>query len=103
MNPMDLFKNLSSIQKTLQESQEKLATIRVVGTAGGDMVVVELSGTMELKGIKIDPEAVDPQDVGMLQDLIVAAFNDANAKLKEKLQQEAGSLGGDFSFLKGMV
>ncbi|WP_238565797.1 YbaB/EbfC family nucleoid-associated protein [Spirochaeta lutea] len=100
---MDLFKNLSSIQKTLQESQEKLGTIRVVGTAGGDMVAVELSGTMELTGIKISPEAVDPEDVDMLQDLIVAAFRDANAKLKERLQQEAGSLGNDFPFLKGMV
>ncbi len=102
MNPMDIMKNLGQLQQTLQESQEKLAAMRITGTAGGDMVSVTINGTGEAQGVKIQSEAVDPNDIEMLEDLILAAFRDASAKLKETLAQEVGSMGLPLKGMFGM-
>lgn len=74
--------------------QEKLGTIRATGSAGGGMVEVDLNGRLELLAVRIAPEAVDPQEVEMLQDLIVAAFTAAMEKVKEAINQEMGALTG---------
>lgn len=99
MNPMDLLKNFSSLQEGLKQSQEKLAALRVTGTAGGDMVSITLNGTGEAQSVKIKPEAIDPEDPEMVEDLVLAALRDANAKMKERLSQEVGSM----ESLKGML
>lgn len=93
MNPMDMFKDLGKLQETLRDSQQKLAALRVTGTAGGDMVSITINGTAEALSVKISPEAVDPADIEMLEDLVLAAFRDANTKLKDTLTQEMGSMG----------
>ncbi len=94
MNPMDLLKNFKDIQSRVTEMQDKLKDVLVRGTAGGDMVQIEMNGQMEVLGVTVAPEVVDPSEVGMLQDLIMAAMNDAQAKVKEKLQGEFAGLAG---------
>jgi hypothetical protein len=82
--------------KQMQENlQKQMADLRVEATAGGGMVTVVMSGTKQLQSITIDPEVVSKDDVEMLQDLIVAAINDANRKVDEQLGQSmSGMMGG---------
>jgi len=86
------------MMKQAQEMQERLKqqmnTLRVEATAGGGMVTVVVNGQKVVQSIRIDPEVVSKDDVGMLQDLIVAAVNDANRKVDEALQQQMGGLLG---------
>jgi hypothetical protein len=96
-------KDIGSLQKmlkTAKEMQEKLqkelAELRVEGTSGGGMVSVTLDGQKNPVSIRLDPEVVNRDDVEMLQDLIIAAFNDATAKVDEHMSQKLGSLGGGF-------
>ncbi len=103
INPMDLFKNLQNIQSKLGETQEKLKTITAVGTSGGDMVRIEVNGQLEVIGVTISPEAVDPDDIEMLQDLILAAFTDAMVKIKDKIRDEMSSLTGGMDLPPGMM
>jgi DNA-binding YbaB/EbfC family protein len=75
--------------------QKQMADLHVEATAGGGMVTVVMNGTKQLQSIKIDPEVVSKDDVEMLQDLIVAAINDANRKVDEQLGQSmSGLMGG---------
>lgn len=103
MNPMDIFKNLQNLQSQFGEMQEKLKNIQVTGTSGGEMIRIEMNGQMEVTGIHIEPEAVDPEDIKMLEDLMLAAFRSASAKVKEQLQQEAGNLTGGLNIPPGFM
>ena len=94
MDPMDLFKNLQSLQSQMTGMQDKMKDVSAVGTSGGDMVSIEINGAMEVTNVKILPEIVDPEDVAMLEDLILAAFTDAGIKIKVKLASEMSSLTG---------
>ena len=89
--------NLQKMLKQAKEMQDKIqresAEMRVEGSSGGGMVTVIIDGTKSLISIKVDPEVVDKDDVEMLQDLIVAAFNDASTKVDEELSQKLGALG----------
>ena len=89
--------NLQKMLKAAKEMQEKLqkelAEMKVDGSSGGGMVTVTLDGQKNLISIRIDPEVANKDDVEMLQDLIVAAFNDAGAKVDEEISQKMGSLG----------
>src|SRR5438128_8118841 len=87
--PPNLQKMLAEAQAMLaaqQEAQEALKSERVEATAGGGMVRVEMTGDMRLESLTIDPDAVDPEDVEMLQDMVVAAINEA-LRMAEELQQ----------------
>ena len=91
--------NIQAMMQQAKQMQEKLqkqmAELRVEATAGGGMVTVVLNGTKQLESITIDPEVVSKDDVEMLQDLIVAAINDANRKVDEQLGQSmSGLMGG---------
>ena len=91
--------NIQSMMQQAKEMQERLqkqmAELRVEATAGGGMVTVVVNGTKQLQSIAIDPEVVSKDDVEMLQDLIVAAVNDANRKVDEQLGQSmSGLMGG---------
>lgn len=93
-------KGIGDIQKMVKQAQEmqeriqrEMVEMRVEGTSGGGMVTVVLDGNKGLVSLKIDPEVVNKDDVDMLQDLILAAFNDAGAKVNEALSQKLGSLG----------
>jgi nucleoid-associated protein EbfC len=94
--PPNLHKMLEQAQQMLaqqQEAQEKLKQERVEATAGGGMVKVVMTGDMRVQSVEIDPDAVDPEDVEMLQDLVVAALNEA-LRSAEELQQAAMGGGG---------
>ena len=91
--------NIQSMMKQAQEMQERLKTqmtqMRVEATAGGGMVTVVVNGTKQVQSIAIDPDVVSRDDVEMLQDLLVAAVNDAGRKVDEQLGQSmSGLMGG---------
>ena len=91
--------NIQSMMQQAKQMQERLqkqmADLRVEATAGGGMVTVVMTGTKQLQSIALDPEVVSKDDVEMLQDLIVAAINDANRKVDEQLGQSmSGLMGG---------
>jgi DNA-binding YbaB/EbfC family protein len=91
--------NIQQMMKQAQQMQERMqkqmAELRVEATAGGGMVTVVVNGAKQLQSITIDPEVVSKDDVEMLQDLIVAAVNDAHRKVDEQLGQSmSGMLGG---------
>ena len=92
--------NLQKMLKTAKEMQEKmqkeLATMRVEGSSGGGMVSVTLDGHKNLLTISIESEVVNKDDVEMLQDLIIAAFNDAVTKVDEKISEKFAALGPGF-------
>jgi nucleoid-associated protein EbfC len=89
MNIKQLMKQAQQMQ---EQMQQRVATIKVEGTAGGGMVKAEMSGNKELLAITIDKEAVDPNDVEMLQDLVKAAVNEAARKVDEEMQGQLGSM-----------
>ena len=88
--------NIQQMMKQAQQMQERLqkqmAELRVEGNAGGGMVTVVINGAKEIQSLKIDPEAVSKDDVEMLQDLIVAAINDAQRKADEAMAQQMGGM-----------
>lgn len=94
INPFDILKNAKSLQDQFARVQEELATIAITGSSGGGIVKVTLNGQFELVGVQIDPIAVDPRDVPMLQDLIVAAHADASNRMKEVIKEKFGPLAG---------
>lgn len=85
---------MHNLQGQMEKMKEELAGMTVTGSSGGNMVQVTMNGKFEMVAIKIDPIAVDPRDVPMLQDLIVAASHDAAEKVQELLKQKSGSLLG---------
>lgn len=94
-------KDLGNLQKMLKQAKEmqdklqkELAELRLEGTSGGGMVSITLDGQKNLISVRLDPEVINGDEVEMLQDLIVAAFNDAAAKVEEHLSQKLGALGG---------
>ena len=92
-NIMDIQKMLKSAQEMQGRLQKELAALRVEGSSGGGMVTVVLDGHKGLQSLRIEPEVVNRDEVEMLQDLVVAAFNDAAAKVDEALAQKLGGLG----------
>lgn len=94
MNPMDIMKNLQNLQSKMGDAQEKMKTLRADGSSGGDLVKVTIDGTMEVVSMTIDPIAVDPRDVKMLEELVGAAFTDAVRKMREVLQREMTQMAG---------
>ncbi len=90
-NPMQQVK---ALQDKMLKMQEELAFMKVEGSAGGGMVVAVMNGRQELLGLKIDPQVVDPHDLEMLQDLVVAAVNDALRKSQELAAGEMGKIAG---------
>ncbi|EEA89759.1 YbaB/EbfC family nucleoid-associated protein [Collinsella stercoris] len=77
INMNQLMKQAQQMQQKLAEAQESMSEVTVDASAGGGMVKVTVDGAMQLKSVTIDPDALDPEDVEMLQDMIVAAVNEA--------------------------
>jgi nucleoid-associated protein EbfC len=94
----ELMKQAQKLQGDVAKAQEELAKLECDGAAGGGMVVATINGQMEVVRIKIDKSVVDPNDVGMLEDLVTAALNAAGAKMrelsKEKMAKVMGPLAG---------
>lgn len=89
-----MMQKMQEMQTRMAEMQQKLGDMEIAGSSGGGMVAATLSGKGELKRIKIDPSLIVPADKDMLEDLIVAAVNDARAKVESAAQSEMGKLTG---------
>jgi DNA-binding YbaB/EbfC family protein len=83
---------MKQAQQMQERLQREMAGVRVEGNAGGGMVTVLVNGAKQVQSITIDPEVVSKEDVGMLQDLIVAAMNDAHRKAEEAMAQKMGGM-----------
>ncbi|WP_257351997.1 YbaB/EbfC family nucleoid-associated protein [Pseudalkalibacillus decolorationis] len=95
-NMNNMMKQMQKMQKQMMKAQEELKDKKVEGTAGGGMVTVTANGHKEIIDIVIKEEVIDPDDVDMLQDLVLAATNDALKKVDELVNQDMGQ------FTKGM-
>lgn len=90
----DLQRMAREMQANMEKAQNELGSLTVEGTAGGGAVTVVMTGTQEAREIRISADAVDPSDVETLQDLVLAAVNDALAKSKELAAQKLGGVTG---------
>ena len=97
MNPIEMIKQAQQMQGMMKQTQQMLAETKVEATAGGGMVTVAMNGQKRILRMTIDPEVVSQNDVEMLQDLIVAAVNDAQSKVDEAI---SGKMGGMMGGLK---
>ena len=89
MNIQQMMKQAQQMQEHLQK---QMAGLRIEATAGGGMVTVVVNGAKQIQSITIDPEVISKEDVEMLQDLIVAAVNDAHRKVDEEMSQKVGGM-----------
>lgn len=94
MNMNNLMKQYQKMQKKLSETQEELAKKEYLGQAGGGAVKITVSGEKKLTKVELDREAVDPEDVETLQDMILAAANQALMELEQDSQEQMGKLTG---------
>lgn len=92
---MNMNKLMQQVQETQKKMQEDLAALRVTAGSGGGMVEVTLDGSKQMISIKIDPQTVNPDDVEMLQDLIVAAYNEAARRADEEAGQKMSAYTGN--------
>ena len=92
INPFDVLKNAQKIQEQMSGFQEKLGSISATGAAAAGLVEIDINGKLEVLAVRIAPQALD--DVEMLQDLIMAAFTDGTAKVKEEISSEVGTMTG---------
>jgi DNA-binding YbaB/EbfC family protein len=90
----DMLKRLSQMQEQLAKAQEEIETRVAEATAGGGAVKVELTGNYRVKSLKIDPDVVDPDDMGMLEDLVTAAVNEALQQVQAFHSEGMGALTG---------
>ena len=89
-----MMKRVQRMQKKMMQLQEEIAERRVEGTAGGGMVTAVVDGKLNVVEIRINPAVVDPEDVEMLEDLVLAAVNQGQQKAQEMINQEMGQLTG---------
>jgi DNA-binding YbaB/EbfC family protein len=101
-NLAGLMKQAGQMQQKMQEMQERLDGLVLEGSSGAGMVTVSLTGKGEMRGILIDPKLVDPADMEMLQDLIVAAHADARRKVEAAAAEEMQKVTGGMSLPGGM-
>ena len=98
---MDIQQMMKQAQQMQERLQKQMTEMRVEASSGGGMVTVVVNGNKQLQSLKIDPEVVSKDDVEMLQDLIVAAINDAHRKADEEMSQKMGGIMGGLK-LPGM-
>ncbi len=92
MGILDIMKQAGQMQARMQELQEKVQQIEVTGVSGGGLVKVTVTGKGEMRAISIDPSLAVPEEIGVLEDLVRAAANEARAKAEAVMQQELGKL-----------
>ena len=98
----NLMKQAQQMQSKMAEMQAKLAEIEVAGASGGGMIQITVNGKGEMRRIKIDPSLCVPDDVEVLEDLIVAAFNDAKGKAETVMQEEMQKVTGGLNLPAGL-
>jgi len=93
-NMQALMKQAQALQREAVKAQEEVEQTEVEGVASNGLVTITMNGKFETTGVKIDPSIVDPDDVEMLEDMIVVALNDANEKISKIKAQKMGKFGG---------
>jgi DNA-binding YbaB/EbfC family protein len=93
-NMGQLMKQAQAMQQRMAEMQEKLEQVEISGSSGAGLVQITINGKGNMRALKIDPSLVDPQETEVLEDLIVAAFNDAKAKLEAHTTEEMNKVTG---------
>ena len=101
-NLQQMMKQAQQMQAKIAEMQESLADIEIEGQSGAGMVVATLNGKGEVRRLKIDPKLVDPEEVEMMEDLIVAAINDAKGKVEAAVQEKTQEAMGGLKLPPGM-
>ena len=101
-NLAQMMKQAQEMQSKVAEMQERLANVEVTGVAGGGMLEVRMTGKGEMRGMKIDPALVNPDETEVLEDLIMAAVNDAKAKSDALAREEMQKLTGGLNLPPGM-
>ena len=96
-----MMQQAQQMQKKMEEMQQKLAETEIIGKSGGGMVQITMNGKSEAKKLVIDPKLVDPNDKEVLEDLIVAAINDAKTQNEIKTNEEMGKLSGGLGLPAG--
>ncbi len=91
---MNMQKLLRQAEEMQEKMQRQLTETQVDVSVGGGLVSCSMNGHKQLLGMKIDPEAMDPEDTSMLEDLVVAAVNEAQRKIEDKLRSSMGSMAG---------
>ncbi|ACI94646.1 conserved hypothetical protein [Afipia carboxidovorans OM5] len=94
---LGMMKQAAQLQSKMKEMQEQLDQVEVEGSAGGSMVTVRMTAKMELKAVSIDPSLMKPEEREVLEDLLVAAQNDARRKAEEAMQERMKALTGGLS------
>ncbi|WP_102338168.1 YbaB/EbfC family nucleoid-associated protein [Collinsella provencensis] len=94
MNMQQMMKQARKMQEQMAVMQENLSKTTVDASAGGGMVKVTVNGDMQITSLKLDPEAIDPEDVEMLEDMIIAAVNEAVRGVAEVANKQMGSITG---------
>lgn len=102
-NMGNMMKKVQKMQKQMAKLQEELQTRTLEVTSGGGMVRVEVSGKKEIVNLEIDPEAVDPDDLEMLQDMIIAAVNEGLRKIDEMMMEEMQKVTGGLNLPPGLL
>jgi nucleoid-associated protein EbfC len=97
-----IMKQAQKLQADVAKAQEELAAMTCEGTAGGGMVTATVNGQFEVVRVKIDKTVVDPNDIGMLEDLVTAAINAAGAKMRETSKQKMSGVMGGMPGMPGM-
>ncbi len=100
-NLAQMMKQAQQMQSKMAEMQEKLADLEITGVAGGGMVRVTLNGKSEMRSVKIDPALIDPNDAEVLEDLIVAASNDAKQKVEAEVAEKMKDMTGGLNLPEG--
>ena len=103
INPFDILKNAQKIQEQMGAMQQKLGQIVVTGSAGGGMAEIDMNGRMEVVAVRIAKEAVDPEEVALLQDLVKAAFSDAAERAREAIAAEMATMTGGMGLPPGLL
>lgn len=98
----NLMKQAQQMQAKMAEMQSELERVEITGSSGGGMVSVTLTGKGDMRAVKIDPKLVDPAEVEVLEDLIVAAFGDAKAKVEQHVSSEMAKLTGGMQLPPGL-
>lgn len=101
-NIMGMMKQAQELQQKMQDAQAEIAELEIEGTAGAGLVSVRLSGQGQIKGISIDPSLIDPEETEMLEDLIMAAHNDAKSRSEAVIAEKMKDVTGGLNLPEGM-
>jgi DNA-binding YbaB/EbfC family protein len=102
MDIQKLMKEAEKAQQRVADVQQRLSNLKIEGSSGGGLVTVQANGDGTVTGVKIEPSALDPDDLELLEDLLVAAISDAQRKSKEIQEQELGSAMGGLGGMPGL-